>query len=380
MGEFGDISEQDINGKNSSAEQKAQTPTTSSPQPVVDNIQSQLQSGDSTKPPQQDQSPTTTYKDHLKEIHAQFQASDEVINSEIARATHSTPAAKTRIIAGQNSEVYDIHTEDGQDVILRIARNDYPRFEEERWALGEAAKAGVSVPDVLLTDTVPIDGQELGLCVQKKLQGIPLGDREELTEAEKKDLIAKAGEQLAKIHSVETTGFGDLDRHGMGRYTTWDGYISSILSQAEPLMIAAREGGYSEDSVKKALEIIERDRPLFRDVPSHLLHGDFGPKHILTENDEITGVIDFENCKGGDPIYDFANWDFWYGESIPLDWLKEGYSNKEVIDDPNFTRKLDLYKLHFGLDVLKYFHETGNPYGFEHSAQQIDHVLENFTP
>ncbi len=308
------------------------------------------------------------YQQYLEEKHSKFNTPDEVVVEEVRKAVGSIPQTKKRLILGENSEVYDIKTEDNQDIIIRISRNDNPKFEAEEWAISKSKEAGVPAPDVLLTDRIEADGDNLAISVQRKLSGVPLSElARTLTEEQLRNYVVKAGEILSRIHSVQTTGFGHLDSHGIAPYTSWERYMFSQIENAEGYIEAAKKVGYNPSQVEKALEILHNNRSVFQGIGSRLTHGDYGPRHILITSDEITGIIDFENARGGDPVRDFAWWDYFRGEQMPLDWLKEGYSDKKVLDDLSFDKRLSLTKLHLGLSMLWYYSMEGNQSGIDHS-------------
>lgn len=92
---------------------------------------------------------------------------------------------------------------------------------------------------------------------------------------------------------------------------------------------------------------------------------------------QVIGIIDFENCSSGDPIYDFAWWDYFVDRRIPTEWLKEGYTDKTIFDD-NFERKLHLYRLHLSLGFIDYFEREKNEGGINWTKINLQKDLEYF--
>jgi fructosamine-3-kinase len=80
-----------------------------------------------------------------------------------------------------------------------------------------------------------------------------------------------------------------------------------------------------------------------------LVHGDFHPKHILVDEDgNISGLVDFEACRGGDLIYDLAAWDYLQRDLFPLGWLLGGYQRHTTVPD-DWPVRLGVYRVVLGL-------------------------------
>jgi len=100
--------------------------------------------------------------------------------------------------------------------------------------------------------------------------------------------------------------------------------------------------------VKRALAVLEEDRAFLADTPARLLHFDFEPSHLLVDerSGEITGVIDFESAKSGDPAYDFAQWDVIHDAYAPVGALIRGYAESLALV-PDFARRRLLSEIHY---------------------------------
>jgi aminoglycoside phosphotransferase (APT) family kinase protein len=155
----------------------------------------------------------------------------------------------------------------------------------------------------------------------------------------------------------------------MGEYQSWSDYMLSYQSGQSKLAGLASDNGIDTSLVEKATALLLKHRNLFAQVQPRLLHTDFSPKHILVNGDHITGLIDFENCKGGDNSFDFAWWDYFYRNQNHLKWLREGYQELGELGE-NFDLRLQLMKVYFGLMFLEWYGEQKNP--------AISHVKETF--
>jgi aminoglycoside phosphotransferase (APT) family kinase protein len=59
-------------------------------------------------------------------------------------------------------------------------------------------------------------------------------------------------------------------------------------------------------SPTRQLIVLENSWPPVQKNPHVLLHGDYWPGNIICQNDLITGIIDWEAAKTGDPLADLA--------------------------------------------------------------------------
>ncbi|OGM11393.1 hypothetical protein A2Z22_01255 [Candidatus Woesebacteria bacterium RBG_16_34_12] len=322
------------------------------------------------------------YQIYLQQKHAKFSVSSEVVENAVVEATGSELKSSKRIIAGEANEVYDVKTEGG-NLIVRISRSGENRFIPEKWAIEKARRVGVPAPEILLITKGKDKGKRIYVSVETKLPGVPLGqliETKSLSEAETKRIVQNAGGMLAKIHSIIPKKFGRLHRTGIGKYNTWVSYMLSPLEeeQIEALKKSAVKNSITTGDIDKALQILKDQRSVYQGITPHLLHGDFGPKHILVESGKISGILDFENVKSGDPIYDFSWWSYFSKNRPPIEWLKEGY--EKVASLPyDFDLKLRLGRLRLGADFIWYYDMEDHDVGLTVAKENLQEDLAWFS-
>lgn len=292
-------------------------------------------------------------------MHTKWVTPDEVIQEIVKEGTGKQLASKQRVIAGEANEVYDITLNNNKSVVLRIAKSAYPNFLQEKWAIEKVAKLGVPVPKILLIKHFTIDNQEKSACLMDKVDGEPLErgkiNFDKLDLGLRKKLINQAGQILAKIHSIETEGFGWIIGEGKAEYETSRELIDGLVKKQEQFEKMAAEEALGKDIVAKTLGIIKGFRDLYSKVKPHLNHGDYSHKHFMVKDNKIVAILDWGGVRSDTPVYDFAWWDYWFGEYIPTEWLKKGYLNKEVFDN-DFDDFLHLLRLFRGLETLNWYH------------------------
>jgi aminoglycoside phosphotransferase (APT) family kinase protein len=200
-----------------------------------------------------------------------------------------------------------------------------------------------------------------------------------LSKDEIKIVVMQAGEILAKIHSITPQKYGKLYEGGVGGHESWKSYMlrPTRLQQVKGLLESAKRAGIPKEQIDLALQILGNHTAVYQDVTPHLLHGDYGPKHILIEDGHITGILDFENSKSGDPIHDFAWWSYFGKNRPPIEWLKEGYEKTRKLPD-NFELKLRLGRLRLGMDMIRYFEHEGHELGLEAARVNLKEDLDYF--
>ncbi len=318
------------------------------------------------------------FNDWLQGRHSKWATPQTVIDSYVAKASGSKTLSCNRLVIGQENEVYDVVTADNQKLIVRISHMEDPRFEAERWALDAARQAGVPTPQVLLVEQVDYEKGSITFCIEEKLPGEPLevaikgGITEELDSA-----IEKIGDVLSKLHSVKVDGFGYLQSDGKGWPIAFSEIMLDLNEKQSELGSAAKEWGLLPQKVTHGLALLNDNQHLYGfDTPS-LTHGDFGLPHILVEGDQITGIIDMQECSGNHPVFDFVHWDAYWREVVPTSKIMASYGNSDLFKG-DYEALFHLALLRRSLWMLMVHVEHKNPHGIEGFKDGIDRALRHF--
>jgi aminoglycoside phosphotransferase (APT) family kinase protein len=301
-----------------------------------------------------------------EQLHAQWTMPDAVIDDLVGRASDSAISARSRIVGGEGNEVWSITTQAGDDLILRVSRST--AFAAERWAAEQARRMGVPAPEVLLVDdAIAIDDQQVAAWIHRRIHGRPLETVQDEPIARR--LTAAAGEYLARIHAVATSGNGPLDAHGRGRRANF----SDALAWDDQAAAAALVNGISRADVDQAAQLLDASRQLW--TPPRLLHGDWLPEHVLVQDDAVVGIIDFGGAHSGDPAFDIAYWQFfWDTERYPGAALLEGY-RRAGDPGPNLDQRVHLCRLGLSMRAIAYYTEHGRMFPAQHAALRFREAL-----
>ena len=320
----------------------------------------------------------TTFDDWLQARHNKWNTPPSLINEYVRKATGGAIAQASRIILGQDNEVYDVISDKNHQFIVRVSHKENHRFEAERWALNAARKVGVPTPQVLLIEQAAYDNSTVTFCIEEKLPGIPLdvllqgGLSSDLNKA-----IDQICDMLGKLHSVKVDGFGYLQPDGKGQQTSFAEIMLMANGRQAELYEAAKKWNVPVKNITAGLELLNKHSVLYQFKTPILAHGDLGQKHILVEEDHISGIIDMQDCSGNHPVIDFVMWDAYWSEHIPTSKLIASYGNKSL-----FTSSYDtlfyLVLLRESFIMLMVHAARKNPNGIQGFIAGIEHALRYF--
>lgn len=320
------------------------------------------------------------YEQYLANLHSGLVTPEELISETIKEATGRQLADKKRIVAGEVNEVYDVALDNGGYVILRISR-EVGAFDREKWAIEQCKKIDVPAPDILLIKHLQTVNQPLSLCVQEKMEGEPLErgsiDYHQLDPVLVRRLVVKAGEMLARIHSIPTMGFGRLNGQGQGRFKSLHDLMAEKVSQRELFMKLAKDLKLDQKVIEEAIKIFAGHLNKIEEIEPHLSHGDYAFKHIMVKGEEIVGILDWGEVTGNSSVNDFARWDYWFKDELPTEWLQEGYTNKALFDE-NFEDMLHWYRINIGLENLWWYHDKDYPQAIDRIKEKLLKDLEYY--
>lgn len=282
---------------------------------------------------------------------AQASTPRSVVADLVRRATHSDIARMERIMGGYSNEVYRVRCADEQDVIIRILRFDDDTTNAaaagEAWAIGRARAAGVPAPEVLLLDTVRVDGAHLPAVVQRTVPGRPLSEViDRLSERQRHDVLADLGGLIARINGIQVDDERD-----------WPTLITADVAGHAANGDKIIAGGFSASESDQILALLEEYAQTMRTAPGVLCHGDLSPKHVyVTGGDRdnpavrVSGIIDFGDWRSDLPIHDLAVLRA-RAPRLDLPPLLAGYGAPA---DETYRRQLDQHTLLIALDSLAF--------------------------
>ncbi len=320
----------------------------------------------------------THLENWLQARHSKWNTPPGLINEYVRKATGGAIAQASRLVAGQDNEVYDVTSDKNHQFIVRISHKANHGFEGERWALNAARNVGVPTPHVLFIEQAAYGDSTVTFCIEEKLPGIPLdvllkgGLNSDVNKA-----IDQIGEVLGKLHSIQVDGFGYLQPDGKGQQASFAEIMLMANERQAELYEAARKWNVPLKNITAGLALLNKHRELYQFNTPVLVHGDFGQKHILVEGDHISGIIDMEDCSGNHPVIDFVMWDAYWSERIPTSTLMASYSNQSLFT-ANYNALFHLVLLRESLIMLMAHAARENPNGVQGFLAGIERALRYF--
>lgn len=218
----------------------------------------------------------------------------EVVERAFPGARVLASAAAPGGISG-NARFVSVESADGSrlEVVIkrpgsRFGRVDHMRVEREFRLLAAARSAGIPAARPIYID------EEWSALVMERLPGAPaFRPRGPRAAAE------ALAESLAALHLAFT---GEAGRHALAAA------ISVGLTEVsrDPSQLAESgtdpDESLGETRIRAVLAAAWPPEP----NPVTLLHGDFWPGNVLWQDERITGVVDWEDARLGDPLEDVA--------------------------------------------------------------------------
>jgi aminoglycoside phosphotransferase (APT) family kinase protein len=295
-----------------------------------------------------------------------------------------TPLSVTS--GGAHSRIYVCHSAAGELIVRQCQCQqgfytqyfpdlvDPQQWVDQAWALHAARSARVPAPTLLHSN------RAARWMVLTRLPGVPIDSEYERWPQCPYD-EASFGRILRRLHSIRPHGWGPINDEGVGLFPDWAAFLVAAARSA--IQTCQRRGSLPE-AVCTCLERewVPRLAQVQLPVPQLLHLESLGFANLLydPETREVTGLLDYEDCLGGDPLFEWT-WMQYYlaydGQTIPgfdfsrfltgfgpLDVDRERlglYAPFPYLDklrwlDPQGTRAR-----HYVIELARYCRQSGQP-------------------
>jgi aminoglycoside phosphotransferase (APT) family kinase protein len=217
------------------------------------------------------------------------------------------------------------------------------------------------------------------------IQGNPLSTYEDPeTQHMNPELLRAIGAYVASVHNVCIDGYGPIATASLllgtgvrGVHERWADYINTRLQ--EHIAVCENSGVLDASCGDKILHVFAQQQQLLDNAQSSLLHGDLGNHNFISADGKtIAGVIDWEDCMAGDPVFDIAFWGTFFRDHMREDFLK-GYATIRTLP-VDFEQRYWLYYLRIALSktVHRYYFGYKDRPGRPPASERILKALKNF--
>lgn len=250
----------------------------------------------------------------------------------------------TPLKSGTDSLPFAATTRDGDNLVVKVRRaGSRSRYPTAAWASAHMRKAGIPAAEILW--------HSREACVETRCPGRPV--EAEPPTPQDLDAATRAGEVLRCLHTIEVGSFGQLDGHGIGQHATIQGWFLSLAPRSVPGI----DGIDLPGLLKRTRFILEVGSGRLAPSPPRLLHGDWVGRHLFTDGQQITGVVDLESVRGGDPLTELAGWSL--REPAPMtEALLAGYFDGPMPADQLLP--LVLFRLRIAYSLLHFHASCGD--------------------
>lgn len=265
-------------------------------------------------------------------------------------------ASHLPIIAfGSVNTVVPVVLKSGREVVIRMhppeVKNGY--FWVESVATKFAKGTGVPTYTCLIVDdtrdSVPFD-----YMIMTRKRGRPMQDLWPLPVELEEHLVRETGRYAAMIHRIQPEGFGffrnDIaKRQGrlVGQYKTLRQHIEAGL--AEDLRFLTNVGTITSAQSKTIESLFQKHANLMSIKQPVLIHNDIADWNQLSDGKRITGMMDWDECVGGDPVMELSAYSLFFGQPR-LNWFIRGY--EEVRSLGKWKQKYELFRLRYLVSKL----------------------------
>ena len=233
------------------------------------------------------------------------------------------------------------------------ANNSY--FHVEKLVMDLASKNGVPTAEVLTVD----DTREIApfdYMIMTKIQGEVLRVTIEHNPDIHPIYLNQIGKYMALIHQISTVGYGFFDNNlaakGVlrGQYLSNEDHYQSALDLDKHFHFK-EDVHFDIELVEKSFQILERNIKVAECKNPVLIHNDIADWNTVVSNNIVTGIMDWDECFSGDPVFEFATLGLFY-DGYQMKEILDGY--KKILDlPPDFNDKIDLYTLRYIINKSK---------------------------
>lgn len=245
--------------------------------------------------------------------------------------------------------------ESGKNVIIRChpkgIRNGY--FHSESLVALKAKQTGLPSYSTLAVHDYQ-GGNDFAYHVVDKLPGVAIKKWIEAHREDESNLLPQIGRVMAELHKIPVNGFGPFDNERakagelVGIHDTFAKSVQAGLGFN--LEVLKNENILSENQTDAISRLFSDDNPLLAVHGGVLVHNDFADWNLLTDGNDVTGILDWDESVASDPVSDIACWSTFF-EPERLNAFLDGYW--QATEKPtDFDEKFELLRLRYVLSKM----------------------------
>lgn len=248
-------------------------------------------------------------------------------------------------------------------------------FAHDRLAHERFASAGIPIPRIIEIGRF----RDLAFAIAPYVPGRTI---QRLSPAEQAALAPALVAMVDGIHQLDvsaTTGYGEMDGDGLGRFASWAAYLEAIAEEDPTDFYGRWSHLYDTSFLERPLceQLLARMSALLPALPPVrvLVHGDAGFDNVLVDGERISAVLDWANMKYGDFLFDVAWLNFWPSPVPFADLFSRYYAERGRVV-PLYAERLSCYTCYIGLVALLFFAHTDQRAPYNWVRERVRTLLE----
>jgi hygromycin-B 4-O-kinase len=265
----------------------------------------------------------------------------EAVEAFLRREMPGSAGTVQPLVEGEEAQAFAF-SQSGQAYVIRITRSA-AGFHKDAYAYRHFCSSALPIPAVHRIGQIDA---EHTYCISDLAPGMTL---QALPAEALPESLAPTLEVWAAIGAVDvtkTSGFGDFDHLGRGEFASWQDYLRAVLNQPSEAW-ESRGTMLDHGLIGEVTAVLEATIPRCPEV-RQLVHGDFGSNNVLAQGARITAVLDWDNAKYGDGLFDLAGAYYWRPWLACMDALA-AYCEQRLGGLPGYHERLICYQARVGL-------------------------------
>lgn len=212
-----------------------------------------------------------------------------------------------------------------EQFFLKLMEHEVCRLESA--VLIAMMGSGCKVPEVVYTSESPeIDGKACFI-----MRGVSGQFIYQQGIQERSRYLPLIGREVAKIHQIETLGYGKLTHITHGKFVgEADTAKASAFSKLEQELNVLKEHLLNHKEWTILSDALHYNEGLLTEGRQVLNHGDLTMNHVFVNEKKVSGIIDLGNARSSDPHHDLAIIRLEWPDDILL--IVKGYQDQLEFD------------------------------------------------
>lgn len=233
----------------------------------------------------------------------------------------------------------------------RGVKNGYFFVEECAW--NAAKDMGIPVPIGIEVHEASSE-LDMDFMICSILNGMTMDNYLLKNPHAERQLVKRCGEWMAKIHNIKVEGYGSFNNEIaknegrlIGLHKSYHDFIHTGLE--ENLDRLVRFEVVEQLQASAMAEIFEQLNFEPTQGP-RLIHNDFADWNVLTNGEDLTAILDWDECHAGDPIADLACWSTFFPIERYSTFL-DGYTSISSLPT-DYEDRFHFYRLRYTISKM----------------------------